>query len=94
VQEVGIAGYLVVAVVVGFGLCWGSVAVIDLHALYAEHRLAIRRQIFLFEVYLVFGSCTMNPVTDNIMNSAFRTEFLRVLTFWQRKDRIQPHQSI
>ena len=91
-QEISIAKSLV-AVVVGFGLCWGSVAIIDLHPLYTEHKLAIRRQIFLFEMYLVFGSCTLNPITDNIMNSAFRTEFLRVLTFWRRKDRIQPQQS-
>ena len=69
-QEISIAKSLV-AVVVGFGLCWGSVAIIDLHALYTEHKLAIGRQIFLFEMYLVFGSFTMNSVTDNIHEQCF-----------------------
>ena len=78
--------------VVGFGLCWGPVAIIDLCALYTEHKWALPRQTFLFEMYLVFVSCAINPVIDDIMNSAFRTEFLQVLTFCRRKDRIQPHQ--
>ena len=69
-QEISIAKSLV-AVVVGFGLCWGSVAIIDLHALYTEYKMAIGRQIFLFEMYLVFGSFTMNSVTDNIHEQCF-----------------------
>ena len=92
VKEINITKSLFAAVV-GFGLCWGPVAVVDLVDLYTENKMAIPRQVFLMYVYLAFGSSAINPVIYGIMRKAFRAEFLRVLTFWRRKARIQPHQS-
>ena len=92
VQEINITKSLFAAVV-GFGLCWGPVAVVDLLGLYTEHKLAIPRQVFLMYVYLGYGSSVVNPVIYGIMRKAFRTEFLRVLTFRRSKARIQPLQS-
>ena len=59
VQEINITKFLVCFCC---GLCWGPVAVADLLSLYTEHKLAIPRQVFLFEMYLVFGRCAINPV--------------------------------
>ncbi|XP_067039872.1 melatonin receptor type 1B-B-like [Acropora muricata] len=92
VKEINITKSLFAAIV-GFGLCWGPVAVVDLLDLYTENKMAIPRQVFLMYVYLAFGSSAINPVIYGIMRKAFRTEFLRVLTFRRRNARIQPHQS-
>ena len=89
VQEIKITKSLF-ASVVGFALCWGPVIVINLLRAYTEHKLAIPRPVFLMNVYLAFGSSAINPVIYGIMNSAFRTEFFRVLTLWRRIDRVHP----
>ena len=83
VEEVKITKALFAAVL-GFILCWGPIAVIDLVDSYSRHQLAIPRQAFLLYIYLGFGSSSINPVIYGVMNRAFRAEFLRVLTFWRR----------
>ena len=89
VQEIKMTKSLF-ASVVGFALCWGPVVIVNLIGAYTEHKLAIPRPVFLMNVYLAFGSSAINPVIYGIMNSAFRTEFLRVLTLWRRIDRVHP----
>ena len=89
VQEIKITKSLF-ASVVGFALCWGPVVVVNLLSAYTEHKLAIPRPVFLMNIYLAFGSSVINPVIYGVMNSAFRTEFFRVLTFWRRIDRVHP----
>jgi len=92
VKEINITKSLFAAIV-GFGLCWGLVAVIDPLDLHTENKMAIPRQVLLMYVHLAFGSSAINPVIYGIMRKAFRTESLRASTFRRRKARIQPHQS-
>jgi len=87
VEEVKITKSLFAAVL-GFIICWGPIAVIDLVDSYSRHQLAIPRQIFLLYIYLGFGSCSINPVIYGVMNRAFRAEFLRLLTFWRRHNEV------
>ena len=89
VEEVKITKALFAAVL-GFILCWGPIAVIDMVDSYTAHKLAIPRQVFMLYIYLGFGSCSINPVIYGVMNRAFRAEFLRVLTFWRRKNEVVP----
>ena len=87
VEEVKITKALFAAVL-GFIICWGPIAVIDLVDSYTKHQLAIPRQVFLLYIYLGFGSSSINPVIYGVMNRAFRSEFLRVLTFWRRHNEV------
>ncbi|XP_022801835.1 5-hydroxytryptamine receptor 1-like [Stylophora pistillata] len=90
VEEVKITKALFAAVL-GFILCWGPIAIIDLAGSFSAHKLVIPREVFTFYIYLGFGSCTINPVIYGVMNRAFRAEFLRVFTFCRRKNEIDPH---
>ena len=92
VQEIKITKSLFAALV-GFAFCWGPAGIITLLGAYTEYKLAIPRPVFLMYIYLAFGSSAINPVIYGIMNSAFRTEFLRVLTLWRRKDTVHPQES-
>ena len=87
VEEVKITKALFAAVL-GFILCWGPIAIIDMVDSFSAHKLAIPRQVFMLYIYLGFGSCFINPVIYGVMNRAFRAEFLRVLTFWKRKNEV------
>ena len=78
------------ATVLGFILCWGPIATIDMVSSFTEHKIAIPRQVFALYIYLGFGSCSINPVIYGVMNRAFRTEFYRVLTFWRKKNFVEP----
>ena len=90
VEEVKITKALFAAVL-GFILCWGPIAIIDMVDSFSAHKLAIPRQVFILYIYLGFGSCTINPVIYGVMNRAFRAEFLRVLNFCRRKNEIAQH---
>ena len=90
VEEVKVTKALFAAVL-GFILCWGPIAIIDMVDSFSAHKLAIPRQVFILYIYLGFGSCTINPVIYGVMNRAFRAEFLRVLTFCRRKNETAPH---
>ena len=81
------------ATVLGFILCWGPIAIIDMVDSYTQHKLAIPREVFLLYIYLGFGSCSINPVIYGVMNRAFRAEFLQVLTFWKRRNDVDPVQN-
>ena len=87
VEEVRITKALF-ATVLGFILCWGPIAIIDMVDSFSAHKLAIPREVFMLYIYLGFGSCSINPVIYGVMNRAFRAEFLQVLTFWKRKDEV------
>ena len=87
VEEVKITKALFAAVL-GFSICWGPIAVIDLVDSYSRHQLAVPRQVFLLYIYLGFGSSSINPVIYGVMNRAFREEFVRVLTFWRRPNEV------
>jgi len=87
VEEVKITKALFAAVL-GFIICWGPIAVIDLVDSYSRHQLAVPRQVFLLYIYLGFGSSSINPVIYGVMNRAFREEFVRVLTFWRRNNEV------
>lgn len=81
------------ATVLGFILCWGPIATIDMVDSYTQHKLAIPREVFLLYIYLGFGSCSINPVIYGVMNRAFRAEFLQVLAFWKRRNDVDPIQN-
>ena len=93
VEEIRITKALF-ATVLGFCLCWGPIATIDMVDSYTEHKLAIPRQVFMLYIYLGFGSCSINPVIYGVMNRAFRAEFLRVLTFWRRTNEVDPIHTV
>ena len=87
VEEVKITKALFAAVL-GFSLCWGSVAVIDMIDSYTEHKLAIPRRVFMLYIFLGSGSSAINPIIYGVMAQAFRAEFLRILTFCRRRDEV------
>ena len=89
VEEVKVTKALF-ASVMGFILCWGPIAIIDQVDSYTAHKAAIPRQVFMLYIYLGFGSCSINPFIYGVMNKAFRSEFLRVLTFWRRNSEVIP----
>ena len=89
VEEVKVTKALFAAVL-GFSLCWGPIAIIDLVDSYTQHKLGIPRQVFMLYIYLGFGSCSINPVIYGVMNRAFRAEFLRVLLFWRKQNEVDP----
>ena len=89
VEEVKITKALFAAVL-GFILCWGPIAIIDMVDSFSAHKLAIPRQVFILYIYLGFGSCSINPIIYGVMNRAFRAEFLRVLCFWRTKNGVTP----
>ena len=93
VEEVRITKALF-ATVLGFCLCWGPIATIDMVDSYTEHKLAILRQVFMLYTYLAFGSCSINPVIYGVTNRAFRAEFLRVLPFWRRTNEVDPIHTV
>ena len=92
VEEVRITKALFAAVL-GFNLCWAPIGVIDFVDAYTQYKLAFPRQVFLMYMYLGYGSCSINPIIYGVMNRAFRAEFLRVLTFWRRKNEVVPPHS-
>ncbi|KAJ7325697.1 melatonin receptor [Desmophyllum pertusum] len=89
VEEIKITKVLFAAVL-GFILCWGPIAIIDIVDSYTAHKLAIPRQVFMLYIYLGFGSCSINPVIYGVMNRNFRAEFARVLTFWRKNNQVAP----
>ena len=89
VEEVKITKALFAAVL-GFILCWGPIAIIDMVDSFSAHKFAIPRQVFMLYVYLGFGSCSINPIIYGVMNRAFRAEFSRILSFWRTKIRVTP----
>ena len=89
VEEVKITKVLF-ASVLGFILCWGPIAVIDQVDSYTGQKAVIPRQVFLLYIYLGFGSCSINPFIYGVMNRAFRSEFLKVLTFCRRNNGVVP----
>ena len=92
VEEVKVTKALFAAVL-GFSLCWGPMAAVDIVEAFTA--LAIPRQVFSMYMYLGYGSCSINPVIYGVMNRAFRVEFLRALTFCRRKhDAVLPSSAI
>ena len=89
VEEVKITKALFAAVL-GFILCWGPIAIIDMVDSFSAHKFAIPRQVFMLYVYLGFGSCSINPIIYGVLNRAFRAEFSRILSFWRTKIRVTP----
>lgn len=81
------------ATVLGFVLCWGPIAAIDMVSSFTEHKVTIPRRVFALYIYLGFGSCAINPVIYGVMNTSFRTEFLRVLIFWKKRNFIKPSKK-
>ena len=92
VEEVRVTKALC-ASVLGFSLCWGPIATIDMVDSITQHQLGIPRQVFMLYIYLGFGSCSINPVIYGVMNRAFRAEFLRVLAFWRKTNKVEPSQT-
>lgn len=78
------------ATVLGFIICWGPIATIDMVSSFTQHKLGIPRQVYILYIYLGFGSCSINPVIYGVMNRAFRAEFIRVLTFGKRRNHVDP----
>lgn len=74
------------ATVLGFVLCWGPIAAIDMVSSFTEHKITIPRHVFALYIYLGFGSCAINPFIYAVMNKSFRTEFVRVLFFWKKRN--------
>jgi len=89
VEEVKITKVLF-ASVLGFILCWGPIAIIDQVDSYTGQKVVIPRQVFLLYIYLGFGSCSINPFIYGVMNKAFRSEFVKVLTLWRKKNEVVP----
>ena len=89
VEEVKITKALF-ASVLGFILCWGPIAVIDQIDSYTGPKAVIPRQVFLLYIYLGFGSCSINPFIYGVMNKAFRSEFVKVLTLWRKNNEVVP----
>ena len=89
VEEVKITKALF-ASVLGFILCWGPIALIDQVDSYTGQNAVIPRQVFLMYIYLGFGSCSINPFIYGVMNKAFRSEFVKVLTLWRKNNEVVP----
>lgn len=68
------------ATVLAFTICWTPIVLIDLsEAISAPHPINLPRRIYLAYIYLGYGSSSVNPIIYGIMNSAFRSEFLKFL---------------
>ena len=87
VEEAKVTKTLVV-VLFGFACCWLPIFVMDiLDAVRGE--LAIPRQVYLTNGFLIYLSSTINPVIYGIMNRQFRREYkalLRKITCFRRQN--------
>ena len=66
-----------VAVVVGFALCWLPVLVMDTTDV-VTGALILPRQMYLFYTIMVFLSSTINPFIYAVVNKRFKREFLKI----------------
>ena len=66
-----------VAVVVGFALCWLPVLVMDTTDV-VTGTLTLPRQMYLFYTIMVFLSSTINPFIYAVVNKRFKREFLKI----------------
>ncbi|XP_032227516.2 melatonin receptor type 1B-B [Nematostella vectensis] len=78
VEEIRISKVLF-ATVLGFVLCWTPVAIIDMIDTFSDYSLVSPRQIYLFYIYMGYGSSAINPWIYGILNKSFRREFLKLL---------------
>ena len=77
VGEVNVT-YMLLAVVVGFLICWIPVLVIDLID-FINGDWKLERQVYVSKICFAFASTSLNPVIYGIMNRSFRAEYLRIL---------------
>ena len=76
-EEINVT-YTLVAVVLGFLICWTPVAVIDLIDFINED-WKLKREVYVSYTCCGFASSSLNPIIYGIMNRSFRAEYLNIL---------------
>ncbi|XP_031557108.1 melatonin receptor type 1B-B-like [Actinia tenebrosa] len=77
VEDVNITKALF-ATVLGFVACWTPVAVVDMIDTFSNHALNNPREVYLFYIYMGYGSSSINPFIYGILNRSFKREFIKI----------------
>ena len=70
-----------VAVMLGFAVCWLPVGVTDIIDT-TRGAPTLPRQFYLFYGFMAFLSSTINPFLYGVMSRRFRKEYVRILCCW------------